>query len=85
MPLNPDDFTPNGKAAWYLAVGGYVMAALRYVFGAGSVSQRLRNVEKQVESLHDRVDGIASGQVQMVGDIGEIKGELKRMNGRRGY
>jgi hypothetical protein len=78
MPINPEDFTPNGKAAWYLAVGGYVMAALRYVFGAGSVSQRLRNVEK-------KVDEYGKTQLQMVSDVSEIKGELKRMNGKRGY
>lgn len=76
---------PHEKTAWGVALLGWFIGIFRYIFAAGTLAARIKGVEDKVESMHGRIDGIANGQLQMVSDIGEVKGELKRINGRRGY
>jgi len=83
--VNPEAMGPSEKAAWGVAVVGWFIGIFRYIFSAGALAARIKGVEDKVESMHDRIDGLASGQIQMVGDIGEIKGELKRINRTKGY
>jgi hypothetical protein len=70
----------NEKTAWQgMAVLSWVIGIFRYVFGAGTLAARIEALEAKTQSMHDRLDGIANGQVNMVQDIGVIKGQLLRI------
>jgi len=74
----------NEKSVWQgVAVFSWVIGIFRYVFGAGTLAARIEGLEEKTQSMHERLDGMAVGQVKMVEDIGLIKGQLIRMNGKR--
>jgi hypothetical protein len=73
--LNPGDMSTSEKTAWGLTMLGYGWAVLRYIFGAGTFSQRISGIEGSVKEL------IKSNN-QLVKEVAGIQGELKRINGR---
>ena len=74
-PVNPADMGPSEKTAWGLAIIGYATAAVRYIFGAGTLKQRLQVVEEQVKSHGTKLDEVAQG-------VAYIRGQLDKMNGK---
>ena len=68
---------PSEKTAWGVAAMGYAFAALRYIFGAGTLSQRLANVE-------GKLDTMARDHEIVARSVARIEGQLSRMNGGKG-
>ena len=69
------DMSTSEKTAWTITVLGYGWAALRYIFGAGTFSQRIK-------SLEDCVKELVTSNRTLVEKVSHIEGELTRINGK---